>query len=506
MELSRRQCLLLIVFLISLIIFLYFFHYFPDEISFYNNEFITSQYLNSVDVFISNDLSSIGMNAYLDGNVNSEVRPYSNFPIFHIYFGALLVDAGILTNEFSSFQFITISISFFTLLFISLFLFEVTKSRVSILVICLLILSNKFLLNTYTDLWWGPYFLFFVSSQLFFFIKKKFIFLYCLGFFQFWFNYDSSVYVFSFMLGYLFLQTYNCEKSFSRTIKRLDLYAQDFVLIKYFFFCVASFVISSVIRLYLSSDIPDGETISSNFFDIDRNDLFRFIYYFVLSPLVLPCLIFLFITTRKFDRTLTLLLCIWSCSWIIIFPAHGLHHAYHYSKIFIIVLYCVMTVKILSNREHFILLPIILLLNLIAGYYFLKSPNIDYSEYKIANSYTSGSSQIATNYFSYPLSYFVHNNISVETGESLINSCSYQTAIVIEGFSQTQVGLSQINSLYRKVIKLITTDINDIPTYAKLRDVFEKDKNQFKQSLVACGLNLKLYNTSLPFSIYAKDI
>ena len=86
MELISRQGIVVAVTLLSVVVFISIFHYFPNEISYGYYEILSSQYLNAVDVFLGNDLNVIGLNAYIDGNELSE-DAYSNFPIFHMYFG-----------------------------------------------------------------------------------------------------------------------------------------------------------------------------------------------------------------------------------------------------------------------------------------------------------------------------------------------------------------------------------------------------------------------------------
>jgi hypothetical protein len=497
--------IILIALLVLVAIIIFREHYFPNQISYNLYESISAQYLNSVGVFLQKNIQDVGFNAYLNGIDSLESEVYSNFPVFHMFFGAMLVKSGFLNYSFNSFQVVTGVAMIVTYVLLILTVIKVSKNKTSALILSSLVLSNNFLIDSYNDLWWEPYFLFFIISQIYCIVSRKWVFLYVLAFLQFFFNYDSAVYGFTFLVGYVFI--HKIDELPRRMGPILEyLWRNNFeVVIKYFTISCISFFLTATIKNIYSAEIPDIEVVLLNMYSISMEDLYRFFNYYIFSPYMVSAITFL-VLMRKFFNYKFISLIVWSLVWLMIFPAHGLHHSYHYSKILLIVLYFLISIIISNSDKHVFYISILVAINLFTGYYLYKTENLDYSSYQYAIPYIEDSAIVISNHVSYPMTYYIKRSAIIKDVNEVKSECLFDSAIVINDFPQVAVGATTIYRAFTKINDLLGGYLPDLSIYVKRKNKFIKYRDKFTLNLLKCGGKVVYTDPLLRYSIYNKGV
>jgi hypothetical protein len=370
------------------------------------------------------------------------------------------------------------------------------------------LLSNNFIFDSYNDLWWEPFFLFFISIQIFSILYSKPALLYLAAFTQFYFNYDSSVYVFGFLFLYVIYNEHDHDQDGKIKWIKFAIIKNYPSLLSYGIVCIASFLITGQIKSALGAGTPGGETIILNMFTIQLEDMFRFAYYYVLSPYVIAPLLLILVGIKKADLQLNhlIVLIVWALIWLFLFPAHGTHHSYHYSKILIIGLYFGTCYLVAKNNKYLIFIPFIVSINLFSGYYLFKSKEIDYSGYRVVNDYLSDRTVTATNFKSYPMTYFVENNIDNITSSNQHLICNYDSVIVVLDYSIVSVGSSAINSAYSRLIRTLTGEQRSLKAYAARERNFILARDEFLNDVRKCGFFNSYTDNVLAYSIYSREL
>jgi hypothetical protein len=471
---------------------------YPGELTYGLNEILSSQFLNSVNALSELSFSEVGWNAYLNGIYSEPHQVYSNFPITHFILFHLLF-----ASEFVDFSYYFLLICMTSLLSISFAALLSTLLRFNfgplrLFIIATLVLTNDFLFYSYTDLWWTPYLLFFISIQLWAHTYQYKKILYLFAVLQFYFTYEPAVYLaFWIIYGDLKNEVVVDFKKIRSAVKKFRM------TIRYVLASSVGFISYTMLKLNYSGADLNMVLIADNAINIGQDDLIRFIYYYLLTPYLWIPILILLVSWKLIGRP-QILFIFWGLVWFVIFPSHALHHAIIYSKLFTIVVYITIFRLHIKTTKMITFALLIALCNVFLNQLIYINPSYSYGEYKHVNKFISPQTRVVSNAHSYPATYYIEEPITVSNPSSVNNGCDFDVAFVIENYDLISVGASKIIYVLSNMKRYVPFFDFGVEEFNDKRERFSASVAEFKRSLMSCSASKNYVNHYIGYSVFVK--
>ncbi|VAW65015.1 hypothetical protein MNBD_GAMMA08-555 [hydrothermal vent metagenome] len=454
-------------------------------------EWTSSQFLNAIHYYQLYGPSALSYKASLMGGVNPDAHSYGNMPTYHFLLSYLLIKYGVITYSYFQLQFVTVAIFTALILFSTKYVHNITGSRNTAILYLVAILVNTGISYTYKDLWWESYTLFFSYVPLLYLLSRTDgrIIPLVLGAVQFIAVFDAVLFV---AVSYIALSWRQ-----ERRIGRSALY--------YALGSVIGVVILFAFRAGTGQGNVSGGLLLQNIIEIDKSDLFRFIYFYFADPQVVIVWVFVILTAiATKDMLFPASIVAASLVWTIVFPAHGLHHAYHYSAVMVFGL--TMYIFLAKHKRQNIKYIVVLLYILTAGFASVSLNNdsykVDYASYKDVSLYVDESSIVGTNIYSYPFSYYANRAFKYVTADAI--DAQSNSVLVVDDFKQAEKGVFLVYSRIKLMLDMLGVEVPEYlsNTYHGREKKFKQGVEELKYKLLENGYHVVWENKSFDAVLY----